>query len=211
MNGKPRPLFVVLSGPSGAGKDAVLDELARRRHAFHRVVTCTTRPARFNERHGQDYYFVTQMEFDGLQRNGGLLEHATVYGDSYGVPKQQVLDMLSRGLDVYVRTDVQGAASIKQVMPEAVRIFIAPASLDELEQRLRARNSDDEARIERRLVTARSEMARSAEFEHVIMNAAGKLEAAVDKIEAILADERAGTSTPKREPGPAKSKRRKRG
>ena len=210
MNSRPRPLLVVLSGPSGAGKDAVLDELARRGHAFHRVVTFTTRPARFNERHGQDYYFVTQMEFDALLRNSGLLEHATVYGDSYGVPKRQVVDMLGRGLDVYVRTDVQGAASIKQAMPEAVRVFIAPASLEELEQRLRARNSDDEARIERRLATARNELARSAEFEHLIVNAAGKLDAAVDRIEAILAAERSGTLAPASKPGAKRAKRRRR-
>jgi guanylate kinase len=210
MNAKPRPLFVVLSGPSGAGKDAVLDELERRGHAFHRVVTCTTRPARVGERHGEDYYFVTQMEFDALLRNGGLLEHATVYGDSYGVPKQQVLDMLGRGVDVYVRTDVQGAAAIKGVMSDAVRVFVAPASLEELEQRLRDRNSDDEARIERRLATARSEMARAGEFEHVVVNESGRLEAAVDKIEAILADERSGVSPPVAEPRPTKAKRRKR-
>ena len=90
-----RPLLVVLSGPSGAGKDAVLDELASRGHAFHRVVTCTTRPPRATERQGIDYHFVSQAEFDALLADGGLLEHATVYGESYGVPKQQVLDKLS--------------------------------------------------------------------------------------------------------------------
>jgi guanylate kinase len=195
MTASPRPLLVVLSGPSGAGKDAVLDELARRGHTFHRVITCTTRPPRENERHGVDYYFLTRKEFDLLERNGGLLEHATVYGERYGVPRQQVLDMLERGLDVYVRTDVQGAAAIKRAMPQAVRVFIAPSSLDEIEVRIRARNSDDEARIQRRLDTARSEMARSAEFEHVITNEPGMLDATVDHLIEILEVERARLST----------------
>jgi guanylate kinase len=188
---KARPLLVVLSGPSAVGKDSLLDELERRGHAFHRVVTVTTRPARASEREGVDYHFVTQDEFDALVATGGLLEHATVYGDSYGVPKQQVLDKLAAGLDVYVRTDVQGAASIKKIMPGAVRIFIAPRSLDEIEERIRARNYDDEARIQRRMATARSEMARSREFEHVIVNEQGRLAAAVDHLAAILNAERA--------------------
>ncbi len=188
---KVRPLLVVLSGPSGAGKDAVLDELARRGQAFHRVVTCTTRPPRANERHGIDYYFVTDAEFDALIKSGGLLEHAVVYGHRSGVPKQQVLDELAAGVDVYVRTDVQGAASIKALMPEAVRVFIAPSSVDEIEERIRARGSDDEQRIQRRLATARSEMARRGEFEYVIVNEAGKLDATVDRLIEMLDAERA--------------------
>jgi guanylate kinase len=185
------PLLVVLSGPSGAGKDAVLDELARRGHRFHRVVTCTTRPPRDNEVDGVDYFFVSDAEFDELIVRGGLLEHATVYGHRSGVPRQQVLDKLAEALDVYVRTDVQGAATIKKLMPEAVRIFIAPSSLDELEARIRARNSDDEERIARRLATAREEMKRQRAFEYVIVNEPGKLEATVDRLLEILAAERA--------------------
>lgn len=181
-----RPLLVVLSGPSGAGKDAVLDELARRGHRFHRVVTCTTRAKRPNEVDGVDYEFLTDAEFARLVAHGGLLEHATVYGKSYGVPKQQVVEELAAGLDVYVRTDVQGAASIGRLMPDAVRIFIAPSSLDELEVRIRARGADDEAQVQRRLATARDEMARRGEFEYVIVNEPGKLEAAVDRLIEIL-------------------------
>ncbi len=181
-----RPLLVVLSGSSGAGKDAVLDALAQRGRAFHRVITCTTRPPRTAERHGVDYYFVTDMEFDALIRSGGLLEHAVVYGHRSGVPKQQVLDDLGAGVDVYVRTDVQGAASIKRLMPEAVRVFIAPSSIEEIEERIRARGSDDEERIQRRLATARSEMARSGEFEYVIVNEEGELDATVDRLIEIL-------------------------
>lgn len=192
MGGPARtPLFVVLSGPSGAGKDAVLDELARRGHVFHRVVTCTTRPPRTGERDGIDYHFVTDAEFQRLIAEDGLLEHATVYGRHYGVPKQQVLDKLAEGLDVYVRTDVQGAASIKRLMPDAVLVFIAPGSLDELEARLRARNADDDAQIERRMRTAREEMARTGEFAHVIVNAAGQLAVTVDRLAEVIEHERA--------------------
>ncbi len=185
------PLFVVLSGPSGAGKDAVLDELALRGHRFHRVITCTTRPPRDNERDGVDYYFVSDAQFDALIESDGLLEHAVVYGHRSGVPRAQVLEQLAASLDVYVRTDVQGAASIKRLMPDAVLVFIAPSSLDEIEARIRARGSDDEERIARRLATAFDEMARSGEFEHVIVNEPGKLDATVDALIAILATERA--------------------
>jgi guanylate kinase len=140
-----RPLLVVLTGPSGAGKDAVLDELAKRGRRFYRVVTATTRQPRDNERDGVDYVFMDDSAFDQLIESGGLLEWAHVYGHRSGVPKQQVIDRLGEGLDVYVRTDVQGADSIKRLMPHAVRIFIAPSSFDEIEQRIRARRSDDEA------------------------------------------------------------------
>jgi guanylate kinase len=198
MKPKRKPLLVVLSGPSGAGKDAVLDELARRGVPFHRVITATTRAPRVNERHGVDYYFHTDREFDSLINHGGLLEHAVVYGHRSGVPRRQVLDKLAEGVDVFVRTDVQGAASIKEKMPEAVRVFIAPSSIDEIEQRIRARNSDDEERIQRRIDTARSEMARSGEFEHVVVNRAGELEGTVDQLIAIIDRARSGEKPPRK-------------
>lgn len=186
-----RSLFVVLSGPSGVGKDSVLDELERRGYVFHRVVTATTRAPREGELPGVDYHFVSESEFDGLIEADGLLEHATVYGHRYGVPKQQVLDALAAGTDVFVRTDVQGAATIKRIMPDAVLVFVAPASLRDLEERLRARGTDGRDKVERRLETAKAEMARQHEFEHVIVNAPGRLGDAVDQLEAILATARA--------------------
>lgn len=187
---QPTPLLVVLSGPSGAGKDAVLDEMSRRGHAFHRVITCTTRPPRDNEHEGVDYFFVTDAQFDELIAKNGLLEHAAVYGHRSGVPRQQVVERLRGGLDVYVRTDVQGAATIKRLAPGAVLVFIAPSSLDELEQRIRARGSDDEEHIQRRLRTAQDEMARRGEFEYVIVNEPGRLEATVDRLLEVLDVER---------------------
>lgn len=185
------PLLVVLSGPSGAGKDAVLDELARRGHVFHRVVTCTTRAPREHERDGVDYFFVADAEFDKLIAADGLLEHAAVYGHQYGVPRQQVLDKLAAGIDVYVRTDVQGAASIKRLEPQAVTVFIAPSSLTELEERIRARGSDDELQVQRRLKTARAEMLRQGEFKYAIVNVPGRLEETAERLIEILDAERA--------------------
>jgi guanylate kinase len=185
------PLLVVLTGPSGVGKDAVLDELARRGHRFYRVITATTRPPRDNERDGVDYFFLSDAAFDQLIDTGGLLEWAQIYGHRSGVPKQQVLDRLEEGIDVYVRADVQGADSIKRLMPHAVRIFIAPSSIEELEERIRARAADDEDHIARRLAAARGEMARQHEFEHIIINHPGRLPETVDKLEQILTAERA--------------------
>ncbi len=189
-----RPLLVVLSGPSGVGKDAVLDELARRGRRFQRVITCTTRPRRENEVDGVDYYFVSDVEFDALIASGGLLEHAVVYGHRSGVPRQQVLDKLAEGVDVFVRTDVQGAASIKRIEPDAVLIFIAPSSMEELEQRVRERGSDDEERIARRVAAGRDEMSRRDEFEHVIVNEPGRLDVTIDRLEEILDAARARRS-----------------
>jgi guanylate kinase len=185
-----QPLLVVLSGPSGAGKDSVLDELARRGHRFHRVITCTTRAPRPGERAGVDYFFVTDADFDALIESGGLLEHAVVYGHRSGVPRQQVVDKLAEGVDVYVRTDVQGAASIKRLMPESVLVFVAPASIEDLEARLRARATDGEEQVLRRLDTAQTEMDRRGEFEYVIVNAPGKLAATADQLAEILDAER---------------------
>jgi guanylate kinase len=172
------------------GKDAVLDELARRGHHFHRVITCTTRPPRDGERDGVDYYFVSDADFDAMIAGGGLLEHAVVYGHRSGVPREQVAEKLHEGLDVYARTDVQGAASIKSLVPGAVTVFIAPSSLEELEERIRGRGSDDEERVQRRLRTARDEMARRSEFDYTVVNEPGRLEATVDRLAEILDIER---------------------
>lgn len=168
----------------------MLDELARRGVRFHRVVTATTRPPRDTERDGVDYYFVTDVDFDRLIETGGLLEHAVVYGHRSGVPRAQVEAQLAAGNDVFVRTDVQGAASIRQLMPDALLVFIAPSSFDEIEERIRARGSDDEARIQRRLATARAEMARASEFDHVLVNAPGELDVTVDRLLEILRQRR---------------------
>ena len=183
------PLLVVLTGPSGAGKDSVLDELKKlpgRPYAF--AITATTRPPRPAERDGVDYHFVSREQFQRMVDNGDLLEHAIVYGQEKGLPKAQVREQLESGRDVLVRTDVQGARYIKSVAPGTVTIFIAPPSDAELERRLRSRGGDTDEQVELRLETARQEIAAAGEFDYVVVN--DDLAASAAEIERIIAEER---------------------
>jgi guanylate kinase len=186
-----RPLLVIISGPSGVGKDALLDELRERDIDAHFTVTATTRPKREVRPEDHRYLrFLSEDEFQRLLAGGGLLEHATVYGYHYGVPKAQVIEALARGRDVIVRVDVQGAATIKRIAPAAVAIFLASPSMEELESRLRARGLDDGAVIRKRLAAAEAEMSRQSDFDHVVVNEHGRLAAAADDVLAIMARER---------------------
>ena len=126
------PLLIVISGPSGAGKDSLLDRLKQMGCPFHFVVTTTTRPQRVGEVDGRDYHFVTQSEFEAMIEQGDLIEHARVYGDYKGVHKQQVREALASGMDVIMRLDVQGAATIRRLAPEAVLIFLITSTEQEL-------------------------------------------------------------------------------
>ncbi|MGQ9571604.1 MAG: guanylate kinase [Dehalococcoidia bacterium] len=191
------PLLVVLSGPSGVGKDAVLARLKAKRRGYHFAVTATTRPPRPNEVNGRHYHFLTAEQFEALLSAGELLENAVVYGHRYGVPKAPVREALARGQDVIVRTDIQGAATIKGTVPQAITIFLAPASLAELEERLRRRGADSEEQLRLRLATARREMDAACHFDHVVVNAHGKLAKAVAEVERIIAAEK---RRPEREP-----------
>lgn len=180
------PLLVVLSGPSGVGKDAVLNRLKELGRPYHFTVTATTRPPRSGEQNGVDYHFVTQAAFDELVRAGGLLEWATVYRNCYGVPKAQVRTALAQGRHVLVRTDIQGAASIRATAPECVLVFLAPPSLGELEQRLRERASHDHDDLALRLQTARQEMDAASRFDYVVVNHPGRLDDSVRALDAII-------------------------
>ena len=185
------PLLVVISGPSGVGKDSVLTRLRERNVPFHYTVTATTRPKR--EVRPEDHQFLrflTDDEFDRLLSENGLLEHAEVYGYRYGVPKDQVIDAFARGQDVIVRVDVQGAATIKRLAPGAVLIFLAPPSRDELERRMRARGLDDPETVRRRLEKADWELQQLPTFDYCVVNEDGKLDEAVDTVLAIVAAER---------------------
>jgi guanylate kinase len=185
------PLLVILSGPSGAGKDAVLAELERRDHPFHFVVTATTRAPRAGERDGIDYHFVEEAAFRALLEQGGLLEHEQYEnGSFYGVPRAEVADPLRAGQDVAMRTDVRGVASIKRLVPAALSIFIYPPNVESLRQRMLARHSESPASMQRRLELARMELGRLSEFDYAVLNADGELSRTADQVEAIITAER---------------------
>lgn len=186
----PSPLLIVLSGASGVGKDACVNRMKELGAPFHFVVTVTTRPKRPTEVDGVDYHFISVEEYQNLLERGEFLEHANVYGHLYGVPKEQVREAWARGQDVLLRIDVQGAATIKKIAPEAVFIFLAPSSMDELMQRLAERKTEARADLERRMATAREEMKRLPEFDYVVINRDDRLDEAVEQIMAILAAEK---------------------
>jgi guanylate kinase len=184
-------LLVVLSGPSGVGKDAVIERMKERGLPFHYAVTATTRPRRPSERDGMDYYFLSEEGYDRLLAEGGFLEHARVYQHRYGVPRAPLQKALAEGRDVIVRTDVQGARTIRRLVPEAVLVFLAPSSGEELERRLSSRRTDSAEARRLRLETARQEMARAAEFDYVVTNETDRLDQTVDRLLAIVAEEKA--------------------
>jgi guanylate kinase len=185
------PLLIVLSGPSGVGKDAVLDRMKEKGLPFHFVVTATTRPPRGGEKDGVEYHFLSEEEYDRLLAEDGLLEHAEVYGHRYGVPKAQVREALAQGRDVILRIDVQGAATIRKLAPEGLFIFLVPASQAELEERLRRRETEDGSAFRLRMETAGKEMACRDQFDHVVVNEQGKLDEAVERVVAVIAAEKA--------------------
>ena len=185
-----RPLLVVLSGPSGVGKDAVLERMRRLGSPYHFAVTATTRPMREGEREGEPYHFVPRPEFERMIAHGELLEWAEVYGNLYGVPRAQVERALSEERDVLVKVDVQGAMTIRGLVPDALLVFLAPPSMDELTRRLTSRGTEAEEAMKRRLREAEAEMEAAELFDHVVVNRRGRLNDAVRQIEALTADER---------------------
>jgi len=189
----PNPLLVVVSGPSGAGKDTVIKRMKERGYPFYFVVTTTTRPPREGERHGVDYFFVSEDEFLDLLHRGELLEHALVYGEYKGISKEQVRQALASGQDVIMRLDVQGAATVRRLIPDAVLIFLLAGSEEELINRLRKRRTETSESLQRRIVTIREEIKRIAEFDYVVVNRDGQLDRAVEQIVAIITAEKCRT------------------
>jgi guanylate kinase len=183
------PMLVVLSGPSGVGKDTLLKRLKERGYHFAFVVTMTTRPRRAEEIDGVDYIFVSKGHFADMMQADELLEHSLVYGDYKGIPKQQVRDAIASGKDVLMRIDVQGAAKLRVIVPNAVTIFLAPESESELERRLAERKTETLDNLKLRIATAREEMKRAGEFDYVVVNHANHQDDAVDQIVAIVTAE----------------------
>lgn len=187
LNGHPPyPLLVVISGPSGVGKDSVLVRLRERGFPFHFVVTMNSRSPRPGEIPGIDYHFVSPERFEELIAQGELLEWARVYDQYKGVPKFEVRRALESGYDVIMRVNVDGAETIKRLVPDAVLIFLAPASLDELAQRLRLRLTESPEEIEQRLAVAQDELAQVPHFDYVVLNREGQLDETVEHVCAII-------------------------
>ncbi len=187
----PRTLLIVVSGPSGAGKDSIVDALIQRGVPMKKAITATTRSPRPGELDGVDYHFVSRDDFGRMIEGDQLLEWAEVYGNRYGVPRTQVREALAAGESVIVRTDLQGVANIQRIEPTALTIFVAPPSMESLEKRLVARGGIDEAGVRRRIEEASSEMELADGFDFTVVNEDGGLEAAVDRtVEIIEAESR---------------------
>ena len=184
--GSNQPLLIVLSGPSGVGKDTMIQIMKERGLPFHFVVTATTRPPRPEEQNGVDYFFVSKDEFAEMIEQDELLEYAIVYNDYKGIPKQQVREALASGKDVIMRIDVQGAATIRKLCPEALLIFLTTKDEDELISRLIARKSETPEGLKLRIATARQEQKQIDQFDYVVVNPQEHLEATVNTIEAII-------------------------
>lgn len=183
------PLMIVISGPSGVGKDTVIQRMIERNLPFHFVVTATTRPPRPNEVHGKDYFFYSQEQFTQMIERGELLEHAVVYNEYKGIPKLQVRDALSSGKDVVMRLDVQGAATIRSLYPEALLIFISPQDEGEMINRLQERKTETSEAFTLRIAAAQAEMAQLTSFDYVVVNREFHLDETVDTIDAIIVAE----------------------
>lgn len=181
--------MIVISGPSGSGKDSVLRSLRARDLPLHFVVTVNTRRPRPDEKDGVDYVFISKARFDEMKTNGELLEDAKVYNDFKGVPKEQVQEAMASGKDVLMRLDVQGAATIRNAVPDAILIFLTISSEQKLLERLKSRKTESEAEVELRLATAREEFKRVEEFDYVVVNREDRLDDAVNKIVAIIGAE----------------------
>jgi guanylate kinase len=183
-------LLIVISGPSGVGKDTVISKIKQLTHSIHHTVTATTRPKRKGEVDGIDYSFISENEFDQIIKRDGFLEWATGYGNLYGTPRAQIRQALEQGMDVIAKVDVQGAISIKKVVPEALFIWISAPSIDQLAERLRQRNSDSDEDINVRIDTVHQEVKSLHVFDYEVINEQGKANLAASEIVDIITAEK---------------------
>lgn len=187
-------LVFILSGPSGVGKSALIDRLKRERFPITYCITATTRPRRAGEQVGVHYYFLRDEQFHQLLRRGELLEHALVHQEHhYGIPLSSVREGLRRGQDLIMTPEVQGAATVRSKLPNAISIFLLPPSIEELIPRLEARGTETPEQRKRRLETAEREMAHVGEYDYVVVNHRDRLDDAVEDVKAIIGAERGRT------------------
>ena len=196
VDGAPGAMLIIISGPSGVGKDTIIDALRRheretgREGDRHYVVTCTTRAPRNGEVDGIDYHFVTRDEFLRIHAGRGFLEANEVHGNWYGSPRDEVRRALVAGRDVILKIDVQGAKVVKERVPEALLIFVVPPSQEALFQRLRSRATETAEELELRQRNAAIELARAGDYDQVVVNETGMVDRTAAEIEAIIAQEK---------------------
>ena len=181
-------LLIVLSGPSGAGKDTVLKKLIQEQPNIKLSISATTRLPRPGEKHGQDYYFIKHEEFNDLIDNDGVLEYASYCNNFYGTPKKPVNDWLNSGNDVILEIEVKGGAQVRKTNPKSVGIFIIPTSFEVLKQRLINRKSESESVINDRLSTAKIEIKSALDYDYIVVN--DSLDDCVNKIKNIIESEK---------------------
>ncbi|KAK1354883.1 Guanylate kinase [Heracleum sosnowskyi] len=186
------PLIIVISGPSGVGKDAVIKRLREVRTNIHFVVTATSRGMRPGEIDGKDYFFVSKERFLSMIERGELLEYALVYGDYKGIPKQQIRDYMAQGCDIVLRVDIQGAETLRKILGNSVVfVFLVAESESALVQRLIDRKTETKESLLVRIATAREEVKHVKRFDYVVVNAEGELENSVKLVESIIDAEKA--------------------
>ena len=188
------PLLIVISGPSGIGKDAVVGLLRKTNPDTHFVITVNSRPPRPDEVDGRDYFFVSREKFEAMIEAGELLEHAKVYSDYKGIPKSQVREALASGKDVIMRLDVQGAMTIRKICPEAILIFLTATSREEWVNRLLERRSETPEELELRFNTAALEYAMIDQFDYLVVNSEHHLDKTIEDIQAIIRAEHLRTN-----------------
>jgi guanylate kinase len=190
--GAPGAVLAIISGPSGVGKDTIIDTLRERRTGsnYHFVVTCTTRAQRPGEVDGESYHFVTPERFGAMRAGDDLLEANQVHEHWYGTPRDQVGEALAAGRDIILKIDVQGAQAVKERVPDALLIFIVPPSLEALFQRLRSRATETADELEVRQRNAAIEIARQGDYDHVVVNETGQVDRTAAEIEALIAQEK---------------------
>ncbi|KAG9147324.1 hypothetical protein Leryth_020576 [Lithospermum erythrorhizon] len=188
----PNPLIIVISGPSGVGKDAVIKKLRESRESLHFVVTATSRAMRPGEVDGKDYFFVSKDEFLGMIDNNELLEYALVYGEYKGIPKQQIREYMAKGCDIVLRVDIQGAKTLREILGRsAVFVFLVAESEEALVKRLIDRKTESKETLLVRIATAKEEVRHVKDFDYVVVNREGELENSVMLMKSIIDAEKA--------------------